>query len=379
MYLRIAVLGASYLQKPLYQKLREMNIFSIGLSWDRSEDCVQEGLVDKYYEVSIIEKEKVLKICLDEKIDGIVSIASDVAVPVISYVAEKMNLVGNSVESSLWATNKIEMRKRFEKFNLPIPKFGEIKSSKDAITFFKTSSQDLIIKPSDRSGSLGVQLVPQKCNLEELEVWADMAISSSFSKTAIIEEFIKGKEISVEYISFEGKHYFLNTTDKVTSGPPHYVELEQHQPSLIADELLQRVKDLVPKALNSLGITTGASHTELLIDDENQPWITEIGARMGGDLIGSTLTKLSTGYDFVEGVINSSFGKFEEPKVSQSMHSGILFLSKETKEVLKIIQSDDDERIVERKVMSNELKEVKKSSDRSGYFIYQSSKRFSIE
>ena len=131
--------------------------------------------------------------------------------------------------------------------------------------------------------------------------WVEIAVNSSFSKTAIIEEFIKGKEISVEYISFEGKHYFLNTTDKVTSGSPHYVELEQHQPALISDDLLEKIKNIVPMALDALEIKTGASHTELLIDDQQRIWITEIGARMGGDFIGSTLTKLSTGYDFVEG------------------------------------------------------------------------------
>ena len=63
MAIKIAVLGASYLQKPLYEKLRELKYISVGISWDRNEDCVKDGLVDQYYEVSIIEKEKVLKIC----------------------------------------------------------------------------------------------------------------------------------------------------------------------------------------------------------------------------------------------------------------------------------------------------------------------------
>lgn len=379
MSVKVAVLGASYLQRPLYEKLRELGVFSVGISWDKEEDCVKDGLVDKFYEISIIEKDKVLDVCEKEGISGIVSIASDVAVPIASYVAEKLNLIGNSVLSSLWSTNKNEMRKRFKKHSLPIPDFCEVTCLKDAKDFLEKSSKDLILKPSDRSGSLGVQFVPKTTKENDLSQWVDLAISSSFSKTAILEEFIIGREISVEYISFEGKHYFLNTTDKVTSGPPHYVELEQHQPAFINDELLHKVKDIVPRGLDSLGIKTGASHTELLIDNQQQIWITEIGARMGGDFIGSTLTKLSTGYDFVEGVINASLGKFEKPEITQNRYSGVLFLSKETKSILKIIQSTDDQRVVESKIMTNELKQVKKSSDRSGYLIYQSSERFEVE
>jgi len=379
MSVKVAVLGASYLQRPLYEKLRILGVFSVGISWDKEEDCVKDGLVDKFYEISIVEKDKVLEVCKKEMIHGILSIASDVAVPIASYVSEKMNLVGNSIQSSLWSTNKNEMRKRFKAYNLPIPDFCEVKCLEDAELFLKKSSKDLIIKPSDRSGSLGVQFVPKNTKENDLSNWVELSISSSFSKTAIIEEFITGREISVEYISFEGKHYFLNTTDKVTSGPPHYVELEQHQPALITNELLHRVKNMVPNALDSLGIRTGASHTELLIDDEQQIWITEVGARMGGDFIGSTLTKLSTGYDFVEGVINASLGKFKEPEITQNLYSGVLFLSKETQPILKMIQSVDDPRVVERKIMTNELKQVKKSSDRSGYLIYQSSKRFEVE
>ena len=379
MNVKVAVLGASYLQRPLYEKLRELGIFSIGISWDKEEDCVREGLVDKFYEISIIEKYKVLEVCEKEMVNGIVSIASDVAVPIASYVAERMGLPGNSIQASEWSTNKNEMRKRFKENSLPIPNFCEVKNLEDAKSFLKQAGKDLILKPSDRSGSLGVQYVPQDVKVGDLSDWVDIAISSSFSKSAIIEDFIKGREISVEYISFEGKHYFLNTTDKVTSGSPHYVELEQHQPANISENLLSRVKELVPRALSSLGISTGASHTELLIDDQEKIWITEIGARMGGDFIGSTLTKLSTGYDFVEGVINSALGKFERPKISQNMHSGILFFSEKTKYILPIIQSDGDSRILEKKIIEKEPRPLTKSGDRAGYFIYKSDKRYLVE
>ena len=71
----------------------------------------------------LLRKKKFSRYVQDEEIDGIISIASDVAVPVMAHVADKMNLPGNSLESSVWSTNKNEMRKRFAEHNLPFLNF----------------------------------------------------------------------------------------------------------------------------------------------------------------------------------------------------------------------------------------------------------------
>ena len=367
----VAVLGASYLQRPLYEKLRELKIRSVGISFDEKETCNVEGLIDTFYEVSIIEKEAVLEVCKKENIDGIVSIASDVAVPTIAYVCEKLNLIGNSPQSAVFSTDKYEMRKRFKDFNLPSPDFSSVSQIGDVLQFLNKVRKKVILKPVDRSGSLGVQIICPGDRESDINEWVNTSLKNSFSGKAIVEEYIQNREISVEYISDKGNHFFLNTTDKVTSGPPHFVEIEQHQPAKISEALVSEIKDLVPKALDSLGITNGASHSELMIDPDGKLWITEVGARMGGDFIGSTLTQLSTGYDFVKGVIDCSLGQFSTPVLPRRSHSGIYFLSKPTKHILSIIENPNAEEIVESKVLNGDLKELTKSSDRSGYFVYQ--------
>ena len=100
---------------------------------------------------------------------------------------------------------------------------------------------------------------------------------------------------------------------------------------------------------------------------------------MGGDFIGSNLTKLSTGYDFVEGVIETALGNFKVPDINQNLYSGVLFYSAKTKNILPIIINSNDSRVIEKKVISEEVTELKKSSDRGGYLIYQSNRRFEVE
>ena len=369
---KLAIIGASYLQQPLVEKCKELGVYSICFAWEEGAVC--KDLCDKFYPISTIDKETILKACQEEKIDGITTIASDVATLTVSYVAEKLGLVGNPDNYSQTATNKYLMRQCFMEHNVPSPKFcltdGQIP---DIIKDFRFP---VIVKPTDRSGSRGVEEVTKN---EDLQEAIDRACHESFQQKAVIEEFVEGREISVETISFKGKHYVLQITDKVTTEAPFFVELEHHQPSSLPDDIKAKVRTIVLNALDALHIQYGASHAELKITKDGDIRVIEIGARMGGDFIGSDLVKLSTGYDFLKGIIDVAFGEFEEPKLTEKKYSGVFFLCEETKNILPIIQNKDNyPDIVRAEVTDSVLRRIEQSADRSGYFIYQSEKKFDI-
>lgn len=367
---KIAIIGASYLQLPLVEKAKEMGLHTICFAWKEGAVCAE--VADEFYDISIVEKETILNICQKSNIDGICTIASDVAAPTVAYVANQMGLVGNDYDAAVRANNKYLMREAFMKNNVPCPKYRMVTSSNQVNEF----DFPLIVKPSDRSGSLGVTKVNSRF---ELESAIDCAIEKSFKKQAMVEEFIEGREISVEFISYNGIHYPLQITDKVTTEAPHFVELEHHQPSTLSKHQFDNIYDITRRALNSLGLTNGASHSEYKITKDGRIAIMEIGGRMGGDFIGSDLVRLSTGYDFVKGVIEVALGSFKEPVITQNKCSGVYFLCKKTEYVKKYIDSVSDyKEIVSSEITDSELREVQCSADRSGYFIYQSDSRFSI-
>lgn len=363
---KLAVIGASYLQLPLVKKAKEMGIEVHCFAW--AEGAVCKDFADFFYPISIIEKEEILKQCKVIGIDGITTIASDTATLAVNYVASRMGLVCNSDDYSAIRTNKYLMRRCFNENGIPSPKFTLANEANNYT--IKGFTFPLIVKPTDRSGSRGVEKIDDPCQLDKA---IQRAIKESFSKEAIIEEFVTGKEISVETISYEGKHYVLQLTDKVTTGAPYFVELEHHQPSTLPQDLQNTIRTLVPKALNALHIRYGASHSELKITENNDIKFIEIGARMGGDFIGSNLVQLSTGYDFLKGTILCAMGSFEEPKITTRCYSGVYFLSEETKNLLPTIKdSGKFPEIVEAKVTNSQLQKIECSGDRSGYFIYQS-------
>lgn len=368
---KLAIIGASYLQLPLVEKAREMGLYTLCFAWSQGAVC--KDVADVFYPISVKEKEQILAICQQEQIDGVCTIASDVAAPTVAYIAEKMGLVGNSFATAVRANDKSLMRQALSDAGIPCPRYQVVDSFGQLD--LKSLSFPVIVKPVDRSGSLGVTRVDDEAGLFPA---ISIALESSFRHLAIVEEYIEGREISVEFISSGGIHYPLQITDKVTTGSPHFVELAHHQPADLTEEWNAKINELTKRALDALGITSGASHSEYRITDNDQIYVMEIAARMGGDFIGSDLVYLSTGYDFLEGVISVALGAFEVPVFGKNSHAGIFFLCKETSGIYDLILEHRLPYIVRAVITDEELHEVKSSADRSGYLIYKDDKRIDL-
>ena len=118
--IKLAIIGASYLQLPLIKKAKSMGIETHVFAWKVGD--VGETEADFFYPISIVEKDKILEKCEEIKIDGICSIASDLAAITVNYIASQLGLNGNSSECTMISTNKHLMRRAFEMGGDPSPK-----------------------------------------------------------------------------------------------------------------------------------------------------------------------------------------------------------------------------------------------------------------
>lgn len=314
---KLAIIGASYIQNPLILKAKEMGLETHVFAW--AADDVGEKTADFFYPISITEKEKIREVCSGIGVDGICSIGSDLAVIAVNYVAERLGLTGNGPECTDRSTNKQRMRLAFEENGDPGPKSIAVDAAADLSGI--ALPYPLIVKPVDRSGSRGVCKVG---NFRQLTAAVPIAVDLSFSKKAVIEEFAEGREYSVEYISWKGRHYFVAVTEKFTTGEPHFIETGHRQPAVLPHGDLACIKKTVEHALGSLRIENGASHSEVKLDPNGGIQIIEIGSRMGGDLIGSDLVPLSTGYDYVKAVIEIALGKEPEKPTGKSLRTAVV-------------------------------------------------------
>ncbi len=319
---KLAIIGASYLQRPLVEKAYKMGLETHVFAWRKGE--MVSDIATRFYPISILEKDQILRQCKKIGIDGITSIASDIAMNTVNAIANELGLTGNSPESTLISTDKHEMRLALHKGGVSCPRF-ELYTKPE----FKDKGQlefPVIVKPADRSGSRGVTKVTAP---DQVNQALEKALKYSISGKAIVEEFILGqREFSVEMISFRGQHHFIAITDKVTTGEPYFVETEHHQPANIDDKLKEKIIWEVKKGLDTLKIEYGASHSEVLLTENGQVRIVEIAGRMGGELIGSDMVHLSTGYDFVKGTIEVALGSFTpfDHKQLFNHHSGVFYV-----------------------------------------------------
>lgn len=360
---KLAIIGASYLQLPLIEKAKSMGIETHVFAWAAND--VGETAADHFYPISIVEKEQILAQCRLIGIDGICSIASDLAMLAVNYVAEQMGLTGNSMECTLRSTNKHLMRQAFEQHGDPSPKSLLVECADDLRSV--SLHYPVIVKPTDRSGSRGITKLDGPNGLAEA---IENAKSQGFEKRALVEEFATGQEYSVEYISWQGEHHFLALTHKYTTGAPGFIETGHLEPAPVSEETLERVKAVVSHALNSLGIRYGASHSELKIDADGRIMLIEIGGRMGGDFIGSDLVELSTGVDYVRAVIDTALG--ERPALTYKAHSAAavrFVFSQEDVDVLARIKREHLELLMREDADTSFDHPVTDSATRFGYYL----------
>lgn len=366
---KIAILGASEPHLPLFLKAKEMELETYCFAWNQGAYC--KDFADHYYDISIIDKERIAQVCQKEQINGIISNALEIAVPTVAYVSELLGLNGIPYTVALDARNKFQMREKVANQQAcQQPSYKLYQSG------YMPPSYPVIVKPVDGSCSNGVTKVSSQ---EDLAQALNRASQASSNNCVLIEEYIEGKEVSVESISFHGKHHVITITDKETTGAPYFVETAHHQPSILPLDIQENLKCTVKRILDAIGINNGASHAEFKIDQKGSIFFIEVGARGGGDFISYDLVELSTGYDYVKGMIEVSLNEFETPKHSFQKYSGVYFLSKEVSYIRTFIEHNKNAKwVVRYHINEGPLHKLKKSQDRSGYIIYQADHRINI-
>ena len=319
---KLAIIGSGRMAWIFGREAREMGIESHAFSFD--DQCVAKETVTEHHLVDIKNMDQVLDVCRDLKIDGVVP-TTELTVPVAAYVAEKMGLNGIPFAVACVVTDKYRNRQLCKSLaQLRQPAFAEVFTFEELNAL--NLSFPLILKPVSKGGKRGITVVR---DTEELKMAFDFAKSSSGDHPVIVEEFIEnGQEYSVESLSYQGEHYIIQVTEKMSSGAPHCVELGHHQPADISAEMRKKVEDAIKEGLTAIGVNNGPCHTEIKIVD-NQIYLIEFNARPGGDHIAWPLTMLSTGYHYMKGIIQVAMNDFKPLNTNEFQHryAGVYFVT----------------------------------------------------
>ncbi|PAE25784.1 ATP-grasp domain-containing protein [Bacillus sp. 7894-2] len=369
---KILIIGSSTLQLPAIIRAKELG-YSV-TTIDYNPNAIGIKYADSYFNVSTIDIEGVLKVAKQIKPDGIMTLGTDMPVRSLAVATSELGLPGISLDAAIKSTDKGEMIKTFEKHNVETPWFHIINEKKELDDISKKLKYPCIIKPTDNSGSRGVILVNKKEELIESYLYSK---KHSRNGAVIIEEFMIGKEVSVEIMIIDGQPNILAVTDKLTTGAPYFVEMGHSQQSQLNREQIEQIKNLSIKAVGAVGIKNGPAHVEIILTPEG-PKMVELGARMGGDFITTHLVPLSTGIDMVEATIRTCIG--ENPKIKPKFNNGsaILYLDipngtiKSIDGIEAAREINGIRQVTILKTIGDTVEGIKSSSDRVGFVIAQS-------
>lgn len=303
----VMVIAGGTWQVPLIKKVKAMG-YKV-LNSNLYEDSPGFAFSDYTAVADVKDKEKNLEIAEKYKVNAVLTDQSDIAVPTVAYVAEKLGCHTFGEEMAALFTNKFKMRKFCQEKGFPIPEYRLCYTIEDAKEFLRELKKTIVIKPLDSQSSRGVFTIHTE---EELEQY--FSISESYSnqgKGVLAERYIVGTEFTIDGIMNKGVHHSLAISQK-----SHFA----YNPNIASklffsydnenfdyDRLRRQNNELVERT----GLKFGLTHGEYKYEN-GKFYLIEIAARGGGTKIASDIVPFLSGIDTYELLVKNALGESAE-------------------------------------------------------------------
>ena len=317
---RLMLLGGLRYLKPVIDAAHKQGYYVI--TADYLPNNIAHKWSDEYCNVSIIDKEAVLREAQRLKIDGIMSFACDPGVVAASYVQNKMGLPSfGPFESVEILQNKDRFRAFLQEngFNCPwsfgVSSWEETQDIKTKLTF------PLIVKPTDSAGSKGVTRVDDE---SKLKYAVKYALDHSLSGRAIIENFLEKKGCSSDsdsfvqdgvfkYISFSAQRF-----DENAAGA--YVPAAFSWPAAMRTQAEAELQQELQRLINLLKMKTAVYNIETRECVDGKAYIMEVSPRGGGNRL-AEMVRYAAGVDMITAIARYCVGD-SVPEITQRDYDG---------------------------------------------------------
>lgn len=274
---KILIIGAGYEQIAAIQVAKELGYYVV--CNDVNPHAPGLPFADRYYVSDITDVDATRDIIIREKIDGIATVASELAVPVIGKLCEAFGFPGHTYEMAVNATNKASMHTCMELHGVRMAPYAVLSSYEELEEFTNKHPGPWVFKPTDSSGQRGMSLIHKKS-----EIYTAFATAARISRDrrVIIESFITGIEINVCGVVINGETHILSLGDRIKDKNESFGIAIQHlSPPAIGLKEQEEVAALAKAAVKALGIQTGIIYPQIIAGPDG-PVLIEIAIRMPG-------------------------------------------------------------------------------------------------
>lgn len=303
---KLLLLGGIRYLLPVIKTAHEQGYYVI--TADYLPNNIAHKYSDEYVNVSIIDKEAVLKVAQEKQIDGIMSFGVDPGVVSAAFVAEKMGLPFQcSYKAACILQDKSRFRVFLSEHGFNCPKAKGYDNVEDAINDTGCFTWPVIVKPVDSAGSKGVTKVFQK---EDLRQACETALKASINKHFIIEDFLvaEGQTSGSESFFVDGKlkyNAFYDQLFELNSSNP-FVPMVEQWPSAKDASCLDDVRQQLQRLGTLLGFGTGIFNVEWRVSG-GKVYLMEVSPRAGGNRLAEILN-YATDVDIIKAETLKSVG-----------------------------------------------------------------------
>ncbi len=307
--------GGGIETRPGVQLAREMGLRVIVSDRNPQAPCFEDAhhalIADTYNGPQTIEAVQAWS-AEHGPIHGVICLGVDVPLTV-ALVAEAFGLPGISPETARLAMDKLAMKDRFARERVPIPWYSRVASADHLKTLQAQQPRPLVIKPVDSRGARGVQRLTPEMDLEKT---FDYALQFSPTQRVMAEHYLSGPQISTESLVIDGVAHTPGFSDRnyelLETYAPYFIENGGDLPGHADEPTRDRVKALIQKAAQALGVQNGVVKGDVVVHN-GQPHIIEIAARLSGGYFCTHSIPLNTGVELVRFAIMQALGETVDP------------------------------------------------------------------
>jgi biotin carboxylase len=296
---------------------------------DRNPDAPGLKSADIAKIVDFSDVDAVLRATARLRLDGVLTVSADRAVPVVAAVAEARSLPGIGVETAHLMTHKVAMRRRLAEAGVPQPHFAAVRTLSERRRAIDEVGLPAVLKPADSGGQRAVFRVE---SLDDIDAHLHEALAASPTGEAILEEFVEGTELNGIVIARDGEAILVTLSDRLR--PPGIgfgVGWIHVYPTTIYGVQLEDAERIAARTATALGLETGIAFPQLIAAPDGGVVVVECAARIPGGQM-ADLVRLAAGVDLVDVQLRMALGEelpdeLVRPRFSQPL--AIRFLTAE--------------------------------------------------
>jgi biotin carboxylase len=327
----VLLLTAGYWQIPVVRCAKALGLRVVVTDLRPQAPAVAEA--DAYEQLDSSDVEAVTGAARKHGVAAILAEQTDVAVATAAAAAERCNLRGIGLETSLRVTNKRLMRDACAAAGVPVPLYRCVQDARQAVDAARDIGLPVVVKPTDSQASKGVAKV---WNLADVPMWFAYAVNESRERKVLVEQMLCGVESSVEaYVTPEAVTV-LGISEKTKSPPPFSFDTRLVYPATFAPQIMDELRRVNERVVRAVGIPFGISHAEYMVTPQGV-YLLEVAARGCGAGVASTLVPAMTGFDPIRARLLDALGRRQPAPVLSKHECGLLeFLMLPPGEVLEI-------------------------------------------